>query len=113
MRPLDRLRDAADALTGGGEHDDQTKTASPAAAGGGPNTPVSEPGEVSQGGSGLGDPATSQGGADAVPGTPDAVPATRLDEGGEDHPKATDRRSEDVAGQAPSESAAPAERSDV
>ena len=76
MRPLDRLRDLADAVTGGDEPEDQT--ASPAAAGGGATTPVSEPGEVSQGGSGLSDPATSQGGADAVPGTPDAVPATQL-----------------------------------
>lgn len=113
MQPLDRLRDLAEAVTGGGEPDGPTKTASPAAAGGGAATPVSEPGEVSQGGSGMSDTATSQGGADAVPGTPDAVPATRLNEGGEDHPKREDRRSEDVAGQAPSENAAPAERDDV
>ena len=83
MRPLDRLRDLADVVTGGGsgpESDGQAKAASPAAAGGGATTPVSEPGEVSQGGSGLDDTATSQGGADAVPGTPDAVPATQLTE---------------------------------
>lgn len=113
MQPLDRLRDLAKAVTGGGEPDDQTKAASPAAAGGGAGTRVSEPGEVSQGGSSLSNTATSEGGADAVPGTPDAVPATRLSEGGEDHPPREDRRSEDVVDQAPSENVAPAERDDV
>lgn len=114
MNPLDRLRDLADAVTG--KDDEPDRTGSPAAAAGGhkdTRSAMGGPGEVSQAGSSVSDAATSQGGADAVPGTPDAVPATRLDAGGEDHPHHEDRRSEDVAGVAPSENVAPAERDDL
>jgi hypothetical protein len=110
MRPLDRLRDLADSLTG---DDDGPKSGSPAAAAGGATTPVGEPGEVSSAGSGFENGETSGGGADAVPGTPDAVPATRLDAGGEDHPHHEDQRSEDVAGTAPSDNVPGSERDDV
>ncbi len=41
---------------------------------------VSEGGQLSEGASGFGDAETSVGGADAVPGTPDATPSTSLGE---------------------------------
>ena len=111
MRPLDRLRDLADTLTG--SDDDKPKAGSPAAAAGGSTAPVGEPGEVSSAGSSFENAETSVGGADSVPGTPDAVPATRLDEGAEDHPHHLDQRSEDVAGTAPSDNVPASERDDV
>ena len=110
MRPLDRLRDLADSLTGS---DDSPKAGSPAAAAGGTTTRAGEPGEVSSAGSSFENAETSGGGADAVPGTPDAVPATRLDAGGEDHPHHEDQRSEDVAGVSPSDNVPASERDDV
>lgn len=113
MRPLDRLRDLAESVTGGSDDDASSKAGSPAAAAGGTSTPVGQPGQASSGGSGYGNAETSGGGADAVPATPDAVPATRLDSGGEDHPHHEDHRSEDIAGQAPGGTVSPAERDDI
>lgn len=111
MGALDRLRDLAESVTGGG--DSSSKAGSPAAAGGGAPSARSTPGEASQGGSGLNNLETAQGGADAVPATPDAVPATRLGTGGEDKPKHVDHRSEDVAGQDPGGVVSPAESDKV
>lgn len=110
MGALDRLRDLAESVTGGGDGADGSKAGSPAAAAGGTTAPRSDPGEVSQGGSSMSNSETAHGGADAVPATPDAVPATRLGTGGEDKPKHVDHRSEDVAGQDPGGVVSPAEQ---
>lgn len=112
MGVFDKVRDVADKLSGS---DDGPAKGSPAAAAGGSvgSVPGGEPGEETQAGSSTDNPQAAYGGADAVPGTPDAVPATRLDEGGEDKPKHEDQRSENVSSVAPSESVSPAERDDV
>ena len=112
MGVFDKIRDVAGKL---GDTDEGPAKGSPAAAAGGSvgARPSGAPGEVSQGGSSFEDAQTSLGGADAVPGTPDATPSTRLGTGGEDKPKHEDRRSENVSSVAPSESVAPAERDDV
>ncbi len=112
MGLFDKVRDVADKL---GDSDEGPAKGSPAAAAGGSAGPGSEgqSGEVSEAGSSFDDPQAAYGGADAVPGTPDATPSTRLDTGGEDKPKHEDQKSENVASVAPSESVAPAERDDV
>lgn len=111
MGVFDKVREFAEHLS---EPDEGPAKGSPAAASGGAGaTTPHASGEVSQAGSSFEDPQTSFGGADAVPATPDATPSTRLDAGGEDHPKHEDRRSEDVAGIAPSENVPASERDDV
>lgn len=113
MGVFDKVRDVADKLSG--SDDDGPAKGSPAAAAGGSvgSAPSSSPGQESEGGSSRDNPQAAYGGADAVPATPDATPSTRLDEGGEEKPKHEDRRSEDVAGVAPSENVPNSERDDV
>lgn len=112
MGVFDKVRDLAEHL---GEPDEGPAKGSPAAASGGSggSVPSHGSGEVSEAGSSFDDPQAAYGGADAVPGTPDATPSTHLDTGGEDKPKHEDQKSENVASVAPSESVAPAERDDV
>ena len=111
MGVFDKVRDVAEKLTG--SDDDGPAKGSPAAASGGTSAPQGDPGEPTQGGSSMSNEQTALGGADAVPATPDATPSVRLDEGGEDHPKHEDLRSENLSSVAPSESVSPAERDDV
>lgn len=114
MGVFDKVRDVADKLTG--SEDDGPAKGSPAAAAGGSvgrRNDAGDPGEVTSAGSSMDNAQTALGGADAVPATPDATPSTRLDTGGEDKPKHEDRRSEDVAGVAPSENVPNSERNDV
>ncbi|WP_204910377.1 hypothetical protein [Microlunatus spumicola] len=112
MGVFDKVREFAEHLS---EPDEGPAKGSPAAAAGGSvgSTPDGAPGEASEAGSSLDNPQAAFGGADAVPGTPDATPSTRLDEGGEEKPKHEDRRSEDIAGLAPSENVPNSERDDV
>jgi hypothetical protein len=112
MGVFDKVREFAEHLS---ESDDGPAKGSPAAASGGSVGPGSagQGGEVSEAGSSFEDPQAAYGGADAVPATPDATPSTRLDTGGEDHPKHEDRRSEDIAGVSPSENVPSSERDDV
>ena len=112
MGVFDKVREFAEHLS---ESHDGPAKGSPAAASGGSVGRGSEGqgGEESEAGSSFDDPQAAFGGADAVPGTPDATPSTRLDTGGEDKPKHEDQHSENVASVAPSESVAPAERDDV
>jgi hypothetical protein len=113
MGLFDKVRDVADKLSG--SEDDGPAKGSPAAAAGGSvgSAPGGTPGEASAGGSSTENTQAAFGGADAVPGTPDATPSTRLDTGGEDKPKHEDRRSEDIAGVSPSENVPNSERDDV
>ena len=112
MGVFDRVRELAESLS---EPDDGPTKGSPAAAAGGTvrSAPAHQRGEVSEAGSSFDDPQAAFGGADAVPGTPDATPSTRLGTGGEDKPKHEDRRSEDIAGVSGSENVPNSERSDV
>lgn len=113
MGVFDKVRELAEHLS---EPDAGPAKGSPAAAAGGSvgSTPSGgHDGEVSEAGSSFDDPQAAYGGADAVPATPDATPSTRLDTGGEDHPKHEDRRSEDIAGVSPSENVPNSERGDV
>jgi hypothetical protein len=112
MGVFDKVREFAEHLS---EPDEGPAKGSPAAASGGSggSVPSGASGEESEAGSSFDDPQAAFGGADAVPGTPDATPSTRLDTGGEDKPKHEDRRAEDVAGVSPSENVPNSERDDV
>jgi hypothetical protein len=112
MGVFDKVREFAEQLS---EPDEGPAKGSPAAASGGKvgSTPHGAPGQESEGGSSRDNPQAAFGGADAVPGTPDATPSTRLGTGGEDKPKHEDRRSEDIAGVSPSENVPNSERDDV
>ena len=113
MGVFDKVREFGEHVS---ESDEGPAKGSPAAAsGGGRVGPGSEgqDGEVSEAGSSFDDPQAAFGGADAVPATPDATPSTRLDDGGEDHPKHEDQRSENIASVAPSENVPASERDDV
>ena len=114
MGVFDKVRDVADKL--GGSDDDGPAKGSPAAAAGGSvgsRGGSGDAGQVTSAGSSMDNAQTALGGADSVPGTPDATPSTRLDTGGEDKPKHEDRRSEDIAGVSPSENVPNSERDDV
>ena len=113
MGVFDKVREFAEHLS---EPDEGPAKGSPAAASGGSGSSLpsgSGDGEVSEAGSSFDDAQAGFGGADAVPGTPDATPSTRLDTGGEDKPKHEDQKSENVASVAPSENIPASERDDV
>ena len=112
MGVFDKVREFAEHLS---EPEEGPAKGSPAAASGGSVGPGSQGqgGEVSEAGSSFDDPQAALGGADAVPGTPDATPSTRLDTGGEDKPKHEDQKSENIASVAPSENIPASERDDV